>query len=618
VLAALAGDHANATTDLRRSLAVNQHRLVPLQDLPLAVLLTDAARATWVDFQNRAEPDAIRIWTADVSRILSMRGNLPRADNPRDFVRALDAELWAVDADYVGRAKNAKTHFHDPTSPIDVVLAQAALGSLDNVLAQMLAHHARSLQLAWRGRKPAAAGDRQLLRAEALLEHAFALHFMEDAFAAGHIATDPAVAADERRAERHDYFNRQGLAVTRGLSPYRCTFQPKSPLSRNMGLSPCWVAHGDGFATIDDRLYVGEAVARLQTQFALALQPVDGAWIEEQVHEPSCSAWLGGGPAEEACDLAWAAMLLDPNPEWLHRTPCERGTVDGRVPSTADWARAVLTQFLDALDALGNQPLLAQASAGTPRAQPRSLSPDVVGAPLGALPNSQCTYSDFPATLWRPLLAAWPSAQSDVATLAGSDVFHRGFQLQVVASALGASTRMTSQDRTLGVWGGLGMGIAFATRGIFPHRASRSFFEANAGFAQGFVQGGEQPAMPSLLVAEVRIPITTLAFYGLGRLWQSRGPLGVVGDGWSLGLMGSRAYWSTEDQPRIVGWDAEILNIGLGGATSGGSAVSGVLDAEVRARIGTRTIDLAPLPSFFGGSVFVALELTSGYYQTLR
>jgi hypothetical protein len=610
VLAALAADHANTTEDLAISLSKDRYRLPPMSNLPLAILLTDAARDTWDTFTHRAEPDAIRVWTTEVSRLSMSSVQSSGVANPRDFVRTLDAELLVIDTEYVTRAKGAKTHFHDPTSSLRVVLQQAALGELDNVLAQVLAHHARSLQLAWRAHWATSIEDRRLLRREALLEHAFALHFIEDAFAAGHVATDPAVAADERRAERHDYFNRQGLALTRAMSPLRCDSQPTAGPSQSMEINPCWVAHGDGFATSEDRLYVGEAVARLQTQFALALSPVSTQWIAEQSAAPACRDWVSGGRPEEGCDLAWTAMLLDPNPPWVRGGNCAKEPVP--------WATDIVTRHAEAVARLGSLPLLAPASAGTPRGQPGTLRIDVIGAPLDQVEGKSCLYSDFRATLWRPILAVWPVSQADVATLAGSDVFHRGLQLQIVASALTGFSDAASQERSIGFWGGLGAGMAFAARGIFPHRGSRTFIEGNIGFAQGYLLGTDESQLPSLLAVEVRVPVTTLALYGLGALWRSRWPLTFLGSEWSAGLMGMRAYWSTADHPQLVGWDAEVVNVFLGDSESRSPTDAGVLDAELRLRLGTRTADLNRLDFPFGGSFFVAVEVSSGYYQTIR
>lgn len=49
-------------------------------------------------------------------------------------------------------------------------------GDADNALGQFLTHHVRSLELAARGPL-----------GEALLEHGFAFHVLEDAFAAGRL-----------------------------------------------------------------------------------------------------------------------------------------------------------------------------------------------------------------------------------------------------------------------------------------------------------------------------------------------------------------------------------------------------------------------------------------------
>jgi hypothetical protein len=283
------------------------------------------------------------VYADPIGRLKPSAIGFPKSLNPRDYVRQLDAALLVLDPLYTSRARGAKTHFHDASPNLAAILGQAALGDVDNALAQLMAHHVRSLQLALKAR--AATGPARIgLLAEALMEHAFALHFQEDSFAAGHIATDAAVTVDEKRAQRHDHFNRQGLAVTRALVKRPCSALDEPFEDRSMGLHPCWVAHGDGYASFEDRKYVAEAVARVQTSFALALEPREQGWFDEQIALKACKGWLSArGIPHEGCDVAWAAFLLDPWPEWTTDADWPDPDRDGTIYGVS-WARHVLSR----------------------------------------------------------------------------------------------------------------------------------------------------------------------------------------------------------------------------------------------------------------------------------
>ena len=84
------------------------------------------------------------------------------------------------------------------------------------------------------------------------------------------------------------------------------------------------------------------------------------------------------------------------------------------------------------------------------------------------------------AVLLQPLLVAWPEAQADVATLAGSDQFGRGWDAQVVTNAAFASSQPLYDEGTSRLWTGLSGGIAYNAQGVFPHRRTRALVELNA------------------------------------------------------------------------------------------------------------------------------------------
>ena len=70
------------------------------------------------------------------------------------------------------------------------------------------------------------AGD--ATRTEALLEHAFAVHFVQDAFAAGHMGTEHGLDDTRSRLERHDFLNRNGIGATRALAAGKCGVDGKA------------------------------------------------------------------------------------------------------------------------------------------------------------------------------------------------------------------------------------------------------------------------------------------------------------------------------------------------------------------------------------------------------
>ncbi|HYP89493.1 MAG TPA: hypothetical protein VEQ59_15100 [Polyangiaceae bacterium] len=624
-LAALAADHSNDVTELEAELTTPVSRLWPGADPPVALILTEAAQQIWVDFEKHAPIDVLRVWTVDVNRLSGGIQHLPTAINPHDYIRALDAQLLAIDRGYVSRAAGAKTHFHDPTRDLQSTLSAASLGELDNGLGQLMAHHARSLQLAALSLRAKSPIVKQRLRVEALLEHAFALHFMEDGLAAGHIATDPSVTVDERRAQRHDFFNRQGLAVTRAATGRRCNELSVDPL-HDMGLFPCWTAHGDGFASAVDRLYVGEAAARLQTAFALALRGTEGLeqLKKDAEKESDCKNWLeyeeSGKEASEpgvGCELAWTAFLLDPQPQWARRACAD---TEGRKQNRA-WSHDIIGNFVSSAATLADKAPLRAADAGKAAPQLGTLPASVLGRPLG--PRGACevfTAGSLEANLWRPVLMAWPDAQTDVTTLEGADAFGRGLDHQVVASIGASYTGWLKDSATLTTWGGLGTGLAFSATNVFPYRKTRALLEANVGVAVGTLVAGTGPRFRTLGVAEIRAPVTTLLCYGGAILLGSRYPVALVGDRTTFGLLGGRLYLELDGAgARVEGWDVEFLEFVLGDSGQVTAAArSGFLDREVRFRLGVRSADPSVRLGDRSRDLWViSSEFNSGFFTSL-
>jgi hypothetical protein len=266
-LPALAGDHANTSAELRT-----------LIESGTAQKIVEAIAKPWREYLDYdALPETARLyrsraWLWYKWLPSSIDGTLDGATQRR-FTRKLDLVLNAADIDYTDRSQGSRAHFQDSLTPISDLLHQlTSRGNVDNALGQVLAHHLRSLQLAAAAAKaegPQAAQD----LANALLEHAMALHFVQDAFAAGHMGTEARLAIDEEKLRRHDFLNRAGLSVQRTTLSSRCDIVSSAggEVPSGPSASPCWVAYGDAYLDEFNARIVADATARIQMQFALAV-----------------------------------------------------------------------------------------------------------------------------------------------------------------------------------------------------------------------------------------------------------------------------------------------------------------------------------------------------------
>jgi hypothetical protein len=287
VLPALAGDHAIDIQELlgtlgppvlqrpdptRRSSLPQVHRFGPNQQ-------TASPPLSWISFDlSKRFDDFLDDAPIEVSRVYrnsSASGERSARDSDglrHRFFRSLDVRLEALDADYSNRARGSRAHFQDTSAPIQRLLERAVnAGDLDNALAQTFAHHMRSLKLAYAAGVIADDDTLAQQRArEALLEHAFALHFIQDSFAAGHIGTEHAVNRLDR-LRRHDFLNRVGLPATRVMSVRGCSSATAAD-DRNgkEEAERCWMAYGDGYLDGVNAARGAAASARLSAQLAIA------------------------------------------------------------------------------------------------------------------------------------------------------------------------------------------------------------------------------------------------------------------------------------------------------------------------------------------------------------
>jgi hypothetical protein len=133
-------------------------------------------------------------------------------------LRDADLRLLTVDPEYATRAGANNVHFLLPRPAPDTELRAYIAASLKsgaplNAVGVYARHHARALsqaQLIASGTVPEA--ERPALVRAMLANEAFGIHFLEDAFAAGHVAGSWGDAA--LRKGTHDYYNEHGVAVT--------------------------------------------------------------------------------------------------------------------------------------------------------------------------------------------------------------------------------------------------------------------------------------------------------------------------------------------------------------------------------------------------------------------
>lgn len=119
----------------------------------------------------------------------------------------LDTDIGAIDADYLCLALNGSHHFRMPNMSIE----DAAYAEIPNALGAYTNYHLAALAFA---RLSSEGGpDRDRWRGLAVLSEMFALHFIEDAVAAGHQVVDYGMLNPASIRATHDHYNRAGLTV---------------------------------------------------------------------------------------------------------------------------------------------------------------------------------------------------------------------------------------------------------------------------------------------------------------------------------------------------------------------------------------------------------------------
>ena len=159
-------------------------------------------------------------WILDVaaatSRADAAFAAAKRLDQFTNIRTRLDLALERADSLYSSRALANDAHFLVPRKGSDAMedaVASIQTGAPLNALALYILQHEAALRLAAEYSAGAGSPAERSAQARLILAlEALALHFLQDTFAAGHVAGSWGTAAE--RKGTHDYYNEQGLEAT--------------------------------------------------------------------------------------------------------------------------------------------------------------------------------------------------------------------------------------------------------------------------------------------------------------------------------------------------------------------------------------------------------------------
>ena len=209
-LSAIAGDHSCSSQDMIETVRKSEW-ILQVADVA-AQLKEDLARipVTATPEQSGAASTAF----GDAQRRLADEASRAKRVNA---LRAADTRLQRADPKYASRADSNLAHFllARPDTNLDAVAyAELALrlGSELNAPGVYVWYHTSALQKASRlANEQLSPDERRALARSALFDEAFALHFLEDMYASGHIAGSWGDVS--QRKGTHDFYNQNGLEV---------------------------------------------------------------------------------------------------------------------------------------------------------------------------------------------------------------------------------------------------------------------------------------------------------------------------------------------------------------------------------------------------------------------
>ena len=205
---AIAGDHSCSSKDML-DIVLGSSWILGVADVA-AQLKVDLAR-----IERGAPPASVdqgKGFIPDLQRYVQTETVNAQLVNA---LRTADTRLQRADPEYATRAGSNGAHFLLPRPRTDITPQEYAeltlsKGSEISGVGVYVWYHLSALQKASRlAREQLAPAERQSLARSMLADEAFALHFLEDTFAAGHVAG--AWGDASQRKGTHDYYNAAGL-----------------------------------------------------------------------------------------------------------------------------------------------------------------------------------------------------------------------------------------------------------------------------------------------------------------------------------------------------------------------------------------------------------------------
>lgn len=206
---AIGGDHSCSARQMLESVSQSEW-ILDVADVG-AQLGIDLLRVAKMTPPTAPRTDGL---IADLSRQIEDEAVRARRLNA---LRDADIRLQRADTLYATRAGSNNAHFllARPTvnfTPADYMQETLKVGSEINAVGVWGWYHLSALQKATRlARENLAPEDRSALALAMLADEAFALHFLQDIFAAGHVAGTWGDLS--QRKGTHDYYNARGLEV---------------------------------------------------------------------------------------------------------------------------------------------------------------------------------------------------------------------------------------------------------------------------------------------------------------------------------------------------------------------------------------------------------------------
>ena len=205
---AISGDHSCSAADAL-GIVLHSDWILDVADVSAQLQLDLAEIEVTAPTEQEEEPLG---FAADIRR--RMESESVRAQRI-NALRTADTRLQRADPEYATRAGSNNAHFLAPREGVDTSsreYAEATLseGSETNALGVYSWYHLRALEKAKRlSEGGLTEAQRRTLTRSMLIDEAFGLHFLEDMFAAGHVAGTWGDAS--QRKGTHDYYNEAGL-----------------------------------------------------------------------------------------------------------------------------------------------------------------------------------------------------------------------------------------------------------------------------------------------------------------------------------------------------------------------------------------------------------------------